>query len=212
MKIQLVITNVSTQETEQYLRETPVALGRDPNAMPREINGEAVSQVVLDDGLVSDYHAVIEENNGEAIVVDCNSSTGIEINRVQLPSSTLVNGDRLQIGSYTILVQIGSGITGDNREGCNLKVGFLFKHPCGRLDPTGCPYCEGGQRDREVDYHEYSYYSGYGRYDNWGSYYYTHRHSYWYDRHSDRVDFTEADNEAFETENDTDFETDMGAS
>ena len=190
------------------LLETPIALGSDFAQMPGEISGERVSRVVLADNRVSPYHSLIQDRNGELIITDQNSSTGTLINNVQLPSSTLLNRDRICLGSVEIEVRTDVSIS---TQGCDKMVGFLFKRRCGRTDTRGCTYCEDGRSSAEP-YTEYSYYQGYGTYDDWGSYYYHRRHDYYYNRETGDVDFTEADSEAFETETDRDFEQDFGAS
>jgi pSer/pThr/pTyr-binding forkhead associated (FHA) protein len=196
-----------------------MALGSDFDQMPSELDGMRVSRIVLSDYRVSPYHALIRERNGELIIVDQNSSTGIEINGVRLPSSTLLDRDRIRIGSFEIHVRantnqvqtnttVGTGNTGV----CERMVGFLFKRRCGRTDPRGCSYCQDGRVYEDPYATEYSYYQGYGRYDDWGSDYYYRRDRYHYNRETGDVDFTEADSEAFENETDMDFEQDFGAS
>ncbi len=87
-------------------------------------------------------------------------------------------------------------------------VGFLFKRRCGRTDTTGCPHCNPTYEE------DYAYYSGYGEYRSgyWGDRYYYNRDRYDYDPETGNIDFTEADTASLEDENDTDFETNMGAS
>ncbi|MGI8500356.1 MAG: FHA domain-containing protein [Hassallia sp.] len=47
---------------------------------------------------MADYHALIDWQNQELIIIDQNTSSGIKINGVQLTNGTPTNGDRLEIG------------------------------------------------------------------------------------------------------------------
>ena len=217
MQIQLSWIDPVTGERREPVLETPVALGGEFTSMPQELDGNRVARIVLANEQVTEYHALIDVANGELIVVDQNSSTGTLINGVRLPSSTLIDGDRLQIGSYEIQLNpsssqatssSGMGASGE----CDRMVGFLFKRRCGRTTNIGCPYCS--YPDNNPYYYDYSYYSGYGNYNRgyWGSNYYDNRDRYYYDPETGNVDFTEADNMSLEGEMDADFEMDMGAS
>ncbi len=212
MQIQLIWTNAATGDRLQPLLETPVALGSDFDQMPTELDGRRVARIVLADNQISPYHALIQERNGELLVVDQNSNIGTEINGMRLPSSTLIDGDRLRLGACEIQVRITTSVGSSGDGGCDRMVGFLFKRRCGRTNTTDCSYCRGGRVTQDPSWDEYSYYGGYGRYDDWGSYYYSRRDYYYYNRETGNVDFTEADSEAFENEMDTDFEQDLGAS
>ncbi len=206
MQIQLNWKEINSQESQKPLLEIPVAIGRDVDKMPRELNGKTVSQIILIDGEVAEYHALLDENNGELIVVDQNTSNGIKVNGVNLPSISLEDGDILQIGNYQIQVCLNIKI------GCDRLIGFLFKRRCGRTNPIGCSYCQNGQGKQDPYYYDRAYYPEYGYYNTWGRDYYYHRDYYYYDRETGNVDFTEADAEALANEFDTDYEQDMGES
>ncbi|WP_341529023.1 FHA domain-containing protein [Nostoc sp. UHCC 0302] len=203
MQIQLNWIDPNTGESRKPLLETPVAIGREFQQMPQQSNGERVSRVVIQDDLVADYHALIEWQNQELIIIDQNTSTGIKINGEQLTTGNLKDGDRIQIGACEIVVNFA-----DTAWECDRMVGFLFKRCCGRTDRTDCPYCNESYEE------DYAYYSGYGNYQSgyWGSDYYYERDRYSYDPNTGNVDFTEADATSFENENDADFESNMGAS
>ncbi len=202
MQIQLSWIDPNTGERREPLLETPVAIGRQFQEMPQQSDGQRVSRVMIQDDLITDYHALIDWQNEELIVIDQNSSGGIKINGVQLTSGSLRNGDRLEIGSCKIVI----GFTAAWE--CDLMVGFLFKRPCGRTDSTDCPHCNDSYD------HDYAYYSEYGYYrsGNWGSKYYDDHERYSYDPETGNVDFTEADSKSLENEKDGDFEKDMDAS
>ena len=217
MQIQLNWTDPNTGQQQQPILQTPVALGQEFAAMPNQINGNPVSRIVLADSQVNDYHALIDSYNGELMIVDQNSSVGTLINGIRLPSSTIIDGDRLQIGSYQIQIKLSvSAAASTNSEGtwqCDRMVGFLFSRRCGRTSKVGCPDCGGNYENNEPYFSDRSYYSGYGRYDRgyWGNDYYNRDH-YGNNTETNNVDFTESDNAALESEVDGDFEQDMGAS
>ncbi len=216
MQIQLSWIDPATGKRSQPLLKTPIALGRKFTLMPQILEGERVSRVVLANDQVSDYHALIEFQDGEVLVFDQNSVTGTRINGSQLPSSELRNGDRLQIGPYDIRVSFTAATSSTVDSGkCNRMVGFLFRRRCDRTSRIGCPYCGSSEVDNApYFYQEYSYYPGYGNYDSgsWGYEYYYERDRYSYNPETGNVDFTEADNPSLEMEADEDFELDMGAS
>lgn len=203
MQIQLSWIDPNTGERRQPLLETPVAIGREFYQMPQQSNAERVSRVVIQDNLIADYHALIDWQNQELIIIDQNTSSGIKINGVQLTNGSLKNGDRLQIGLCEIVINF----TNTTSE-CDRMVGFLFKRRCGRTDKTGCPHCNESYSE------DYAYYGEYGNYHsgNWGDNYYEDRASYSYDPETGNVDFTEADSVSLENESDADFERNMGAS
>ena len=216
MQVQLIWTDPTTGEQRQPVLETPVAMGRNFAQMPAEIDGRRVSRIVLEDPQVSDYHALIDVSNNDLVIVDQNSSTGTLINGVRLPSNTLMEGDRLQIGTYELQIKtrIAVSASSGGEWECDRKVGFLFPRRCGRTSRTGCPYCGTNDVNNDPYFYEHSYYVGYGSYTRgyWGSDYYSDRDQYAYNPETGEIDFTEGDNVSFENEGDEDFEVDMGAS
>lgn len=203
MQIQLTWIEPNTEERREPLLYTPVAIGREFAAMPQEYNGERVSRVVIKDDLVADYHALINRENQQLMIINKNTHSGIKINGVQLNEGVLKNGDRLTIGNCEIVVNWATTLCP-----CDRQVGFLFKRRCGRTDKTDCPDCNESYDNDYAYYSEYGYYrSGY-----WGSDYYHDRDRYSYDPETGNIDFTEADAVSLENERDEDFERDMGAS
>jgi hypothetical protein len=204
VQIQLSWIDSNTGERRQPLLETPVAIGREFSQMPQQSNAERVSRVVIQNDLIADYHALIDWQNQELIIIDQNTSSGIKINGVQLTNGSLRDGDRLEIGLCEIVVNFTVSSTTE----CDRMVGFLFKRRCGRTEKTGCPHCNESYQD------DYAYYGEYGNYrsGNWGHNYYEDRDRYCYDPETGNVDFTEADSVSLENESDADFERNMGAS
>jgi len=202
LQIQLSWTDPNTGDTRNPTLETPVAIGRTFAAMPSENNGQRVSRITIEDDLIADYHALIDWQNQELIIIDQNTSNRMQINGVQLTNGSLKNGDRIRIGNCEIIINF-TPTPGE----CDRMIGFLFKRRCGRTDTTGCPHCHPTYEE------DYAYYSDYGNYrSGWGSEYYYNRDRYYYDSQTGNVDFTEADAMSLETEFDHDYETNMGAS
>jgi hypothetical protein len=199
LHIQLTFTDPNTGDRREPELEIPVAIGKEFDTMPSINNGNRVSRVVILDGQIAGYHALISWQNQELMIVDQNTTTGIYLNGAKVSNSKLQNGDRIQIGLCEILVNFTSQ-SNTNWE-CDRMVGFLFKRRCGRTDTVGCPDCNTYYDD------EYAYYEGFGNYrrGNWGSNYYETEGGY-------SVDFTEADSRSLEMERDGDFERNMGAS
>lgn len=202
MHIQLSWIDPNTEERREPLFTTPVAIGRKFEEMPAEINGEPVSRLVIPDDLVAGYHVLIAWRNQQLIVIAQNQNMGMKINGLQKNNASLKDGDRLQVGSCEIVVNLAATTV------CDRMVGFLFKRRCDRTDNTGCPYCDQSYEE------DYAFYADYGNYRSggWGYSYYDQRDYYFYDHYTGNVNFTEADAVSLERESDADFEYDMGAS
>jgi adenylate cyclase len=63
------------------------------------------NDIVLRDFSVSRYHARIELDDGVARVTDLDSTNGVKINETMVASGPLAAGDRLTVGSFTLLVK-----------------------------------------------------------------------------------------------------------
>nr|WP_290221091.1 FHA domain-containing protein [Trichocoleus desertorum] len=224
MRLQLTRTALASGQAQTSVLETPIALGREFALMPGILEGNRVSRLVLEDAQVADYHALIDEQAGELVIIDQSGGRGLRVNGVSTTTSPLQDGDHFQIGSYDLQVQFNpeapvasdeASASAFNSAGeCDRKVGFLFPRRCGRTTTVDCPYCNSDQANNDPYFYERSYYSGYGTYHSgyWGSNYYENRNSYSYNSETRNIDFTDADSASFEQEADTDFEQDMGAS
>lgn len=104
---------------------------------------------------------------------------------------------------------------------CKVKVGFLFKRTCGRMDRVGCEVCHGQpipvnamttNRDYDPYWHDRSMYNDYGRYDR--NYWYSDRYSTLNDPNynNNQQQFTDADSAAVGNNMDSDFEQRLDAS
>jgi pSer/pThr/pTyr-binding forkhead associated (FHA) protein len=111
LRIQLSWDNPATGERREPTLGIPIALGRDFNAMPAQIQGRPVSRMVLNSLEVSRFHVLIDTDSGALVVIDQNSRNGTFVNgqRVATNGRTfLANGDSLQIGPYQITIAFGA--------------------------------------------------------------------------------------------------------
>lgn len=106
VQIQLSWTEAETGLERQPLLEAPVALGREFDFMPSEVDGKPVSRMVLTHEQVDNYHALIQEQEGKLWIRDQGSRAGTKVNGVSLPYHQLRSGDRIQIGPFEIQVQL----------------------------------------------------------------------------------------------------------
>ncbi|WP_414574911.1 FHA domain-containing protein [Anabaena sp. CCY 9402-a] len=204
MQIKLTWVDPNTGDRREPLLQIPVAIGKEFAAMPQEVDEQRVSRATIQDDLVAGYHALINWQNQELVIIDQNTSNGMQINGLPLTTGSLTDGDRIQIGNCEIMINF-IATTGAE---CDRMIGFLFKRRCGRTDTIDCAYCNQSYEE------DYAYYSNYGNYrsSSWGNDYYSNRDRYSYDPETGNVDFTEADAMSLESERDSDFESNMGAS
>ncbi|HEY9636228.1 MAG TPA: FHA domain-containing protein [Coleofasciculaceae cyanobacterium] len=110
LRIQLSWDDPATGERREPILGIPIALGRDFNEMPAQIQGRPVARMVLNSLEVSRFHALIDQDTGGLVVIDQNSRNGIFVNGTRVAVNTrasLTNGDSLQIGPYHITVSFG---------------------------------------------------------------------------------------------------------
>jgi adenylate cyclase len=70
------------------------------------------NDVVLRDFSVSRHHARIEENDGELLLIDLESTNGVRINEEFVDSGAFSLGDLLGVGSFELRVEEAAGDTG----------------------------------------------------------------------------------------------------
>ncbi|HEY9880965.1 MAG TPA: FHA domain-containing protein [Leptolyngbyaceae cyanobacterium] len=186
-----------------------------PSGQNIQINGLTLPMSTLFEGDVLQIGSLsLALNLSPAEAPTSSAASPIEPTAVE---PTTVNPALMGMAPMSVPQSGGSSEGNLGPEGCDRKVGFLFKRRCGRTSRDGCPYCDSGQSSGDpypYFYSEYSSYPGYGTYHRgyWGHDYYAHRHDPGYYSNQERADFTEADAAAFESENDQDYEMDMGAS
>lgn len=204
MKLKLIY------QSNEVVVNTPVAIGSDMSHLPSEIEGKKVASIVVFDASISPYHALVDERQGRIVVIDVAGDRPIGVSK-----------NRFTIGEVKFTFEIlPESVTGgdsfntndEDDDKCQKMVGFLFKRRCDRTSPIGCPHCNDVGENLNDYESDYVYYENYGNYDTWGYTYYRDRHYYHYDCDNRRVEFTEADNVAFESEGDYDFERDYSAS
>jgi hypothetical protein len=76
MQISLTWEDPATGERRTPVLNTPIAIGREFSQLPIEINGTRVSRIQLDDGQISRFHALIQE---EAMVCGSMMNLGCAI-------------------------------------------------------------------------------------------------------------------------------------
>lgn len=104
LRLRLTIQDPATGERREPVLTPPIALGREFASMPGEIQGRRVSRLLLDNGNVSRYHALIDWEQDQLVVIDQGSANGTLVNGVRQTRSVLANGNTLQIGPYQIAV------------------------------------------------------------------------------------------------------------
>ena len=223
MELRLTYPDSQNQQLREVIADTPIAIGCNITYMPKRVNSQSVFQIVIFHPTIKPYHALITEDNGRLRFTD-DRDRPIAFNQDSLNlgqiSLSLTGDFELTSAGDSQDIQEDRGNQASNQTNrCQKQVGFLFKRTCDRTTAVGCPHCSdtaGDDLNNSGSYSEYVYYSNYGSYDNdydtWGYDYYRRRDYYYYDHHHRRVGFTEADNRAFETEGDRDFEQDYSAS
>ena len=111
LRIQLSWDDPATGDRREPTLSIPIALGRDFNGMPAQIQGRPVSRMVLNSLEVSRFHTLIDQDVGGLVVIDQNSRNGTLVNGSHVGANSrtsLANGDSLQIGPYHISVTFGA--------------------------------------------------------------------------------------------------------
>lgn len=102
LQIHLSWEDPGTGDLREPSLSIPIAFGREFSQMPTEINGKRVSRMVLDSGEVSRYHALIDWEEDQLVVIDQNSVNGIYVNGNRQTRNVINSGDILKIGPYRI--------------------------------------------------------------------------------------------------------------
>jgi pSer/pThr/pTyr-binding forkhead associated (FHA) protein len=103
-EIQLSWEEPGTGEKREPRLSIPIAFGREFAKMPTELGGQRVSRMLLNNHEISRYHALIEIENNQVIIIDQNSANGISINGQRQTRCVLNSGDTLKIGPYFITI------------------------------------------------------------------------------------------------------------
>lgn len=103
-QIQLIWNDVYTNQQRTPTLNIPIAIGRVFDQMPSEVEGKRVSRIALNDNQISRYHALIDWQENNLIVIDQGSINGTFVNGVHQSRSVLNDGDKLRIGHYVITI------------------------------------------------------------------------------------------------------------
>jgi len=104
LEIRLSWDDPATGERREPRLAVPIAFGREFAKMPGEIRGQRVARMLLSSNEVSRYHALIDWEGSQLVVIDQNSVNGILVNGKLHKKSLLAHGDVLQIGPYAIAI------------------------------------------------------------------------------------------------------------
>ena len=116
-QIKLSWDDPDTGEHREPHLSLPVALGREFARMPIDIQGQRVSRIQLQNEQVSRFHALINLEQNQVVVIDQNSANGLLVNGVQQTRAILNSGDRLQIGTYIVTVTFNAITQGASAPG-----------------------------------------------------------------------------------------------
>ncbi|RCJ18403.1 hypothetical protein A6770_33165 [Nostoc minutum NIES-26] len=111
LQIQLSWDDPATGERREPKLSVPIAFGREFARLPAEHGGQRVSRMLLNSNEVSRYHALIDCEQNQPVVIDQGSVNGIFVNGQRQIRSVLANGDTLQIGPYMMTVTFGASAT-----------------------------------------------------------------------------------------------------
>ncbi|MBW4562577.1 MAG: FHA domain-containing protein [Mojavia pulchra JT2-VF2] len=104
LQIQLSWDDPATGERREPRLSAPIAFGREFARLPTELKGQRVSRLLLNSNEVSRYHALIDWEQNQLVVIDQGSVNGVFVNGQRQTHSAIANGDTLQIGPYMIAV------------------------------------------------------------------------------------------------------------
>ncbi|MDB9398694.1 FHA domain-containing protein [Microcystis aeruginosa CS-567/02-A1] len=110
-QIQLTWEDPATGERREPTLSAPIAFGREFVRLPAELQGKRVARMLLNSNEISRYHALVNWEQNQLVVIDQGSINGIFINGQRQNRGVLTNGDTLQIGPYMITVMFGVNST-----------------------------------------------------------------------------------------------------
>lgn len=127
----------ATGERKEPLFTVPIALGREFERLPPEIDGQRVCRVVLNSLEVSRYHALIAAEGDRLVITDCQSSNGVLINGTLQARSYIEPGDTIQIGNYQLTIAIPSSSAPLPTSAALSQIGFnpVTNRPDPRITP-----------------------------------------------------------------------------
>lgn len=97
ISIRLTWQNLTTQELQERLLQLPVTIGRSTN-----------NTITFNSNQISRRHVTIEEDGDTVVVIDNESTNGTQLNGETVQRASLTNGDVLQLGPFSVTVEIVS--------------------------------------------------------------------------------------------------------
>jgi pSer/pThr/pTyr-binding forkhead associated (FHA) protein len=94
----------ATGERKEPLLTVPIALGREFERLPAELDGQRVCRVVLNSLEVSRYHALITLEGDRLTISDRGSSNGVLVNGEKQSHCQIEPGATIQLGNYQISI------------------------------------------------------------------------------------------------------------
>src|SRR5919199_4334063 len=91
LQIQLSWDDPATGDRREPKLLCPIALGRDFNQMPTQIQGRPVSRMVLNSVEVSRFHALIDQDSSGLVAIDQNSRNGTFVNGTRIGANDRVS-------------------------------------------------------------------------------------------------------------------------
>lgn len=80
--------------------------------LPFAIGRSDINDLVLINKTVSKQHALLDYQNNNLIIKDCNSTNGVKINGLKVVAHVISNGEIAQIGRYKLRFVLGDGDSG----------------------------------------------------------------------------------------------------
>ena len=103
VSVTLVWNDPITEAEQELVAITPIAIGRDSKKIATQ-KIPTRQQLILSSLQVSGYHALINWKDGKLTVTDQGSRNGTYVNGKHQNTSTLTDGDVIQVGPYQITV------------------------------------------------------------------------------------------------------------
>ena len=99
LRIQLSWDDPATGERREPTLTIPIALGRDFNEMPTQVQGRPVSRMVLNSVEVSRCHVLIDSDSNGLVAIDQNSRNGTFVDKQRIEGKVAIQpGAMFRVG------------------------------------------------------------------------------------------------------------------
>ena len=92
-QLRLIWSNALTGERHEYVHGLPITIGR----------ASSLNTIVLDNKQVSRQHAWLEDDEGQLVIVDRDSTNGTYIEGKRIRRAALNSGDSFRIGPFNFV-------------------------------------------------------------------------------------------------------------